>query len=280
MDDVAALKKLDAASWSESISPIQVRMYTLGQFTVTVNDIPIQTGSPATRKPLALLKALIAFGGRNVKQQMLVRTLWADTDGDVTRKTFEITLHRLRKLFGACAPLILKNKELSIDARSCWLDCWALERLLSILDTATGVTEVDTLLDAVFSLYQGPFFGDDDDLACALRMQERLRSRVLRGVLRAAQHCEDEMGNEWAIRCYQRLLEVEPTVEEGYRNLIRLHQRAGRYADARTCYLRCERILRKLLGVAPSFALDASDTEVGLRSPPQPANRNSKSPHC
>ena len=278
MDDVAALKKLDAASWSELVSPIQVRIYTLGQFTVTVDDIPIQTSIPATRKPLALLKALIAFGGRNVKQQMLIRTLWADADGDVTRKTFEITLHRLRKLFGACAPLILKNKELSLDARSCWLDCWALERLLSTLDTATGATEVDTLLDAVFSLYQGPFFGDDDDLSSALQMQERLRSRLLRGVLRAAQCCKDEACNELAIRCYQRLLEVEPTAEEGYRHLIRLHQHAGRHADAQTCYLRCERILRKLLGVAPSFALNEPGAEIGSGVPPQPTNRNSKHP--
>ena len=278
MDDIAALKRLDAASWSESVSPMQVRIYTLGQFTVTVDDIPIQTSSPATRKPLALLKALIAFGGRNVKQQMLIRTLWADADGDVTRKTFEITLHRLRKLFGACAPLILKNKELSLDARSCWLDCWALERLLSTLDTATGATEVNSLLDAVFTLYQGSFFGDDDDLACALRMQERLRSRLLRGVLRAAHCYEDEACNEQAIRCYQRLLEVEPTVEEGYRHLVRLHQQAGRHADAQTCYLRCERILRKLLGVSPSFALNEPSTEIGAMFPSQPANRDSKHP--
>ncbi len=270
----AVLKKLDDELRAESARSRPVKIYTLGQFTVTVDDVPIATCSPAARKPLALLKALIAFGGRNVKQQMLVRTLWADADGDVTRKTFEITLHRLRKLFGACAPLILKNKELSLDARSCWLDCWALERLLSTLDTATDATDVDTLLDAVFSLYQGPFFGDDDDLACALQMQERLRSRLLR----AAQRCENEMCNERAIRCYQRLLEVEPTAEEGYRHLIRLHQRAGRHADAQTCYLRCERILRKLLGVAPSFALHAPDAEIGARFPLQPANHDSKHP--
>jgi DNA-binding SARP family transcriptional activator len=273
-DTAAALQSRDETLRAVSGSSMPVKIYTLGQFTITVDDEPIATGSPAACKPVTLLKALIACGGRNVKQSTLVRALWSDADGDVTRKTFEITLHRLRKLFGTHAPLILKNKELSLDARSCWLDCWALERLLSKLDKAAGANEIEALLDVMFTLYQGPFLGGDDELACVVQMQERLRSRVLRGALR----CEDEMCDERAIRCYQRLLEVELTAEEGYRHLIRLHQRAGRHADAKTCYLRCERILHKLLGVAPSFALNAPGVEIGAGFPSQPASHSHKLP--
>lgn len=235
--------------------PWPVKIYTLGHFTVMIDNVPLETSSKVARKPLELLRTLIAYGGRAVNQQKLIQALWPDGEGD--RKAFEITLHRLRKLFGTDTPLILKNKELSLDVRLCWLDCWTLERTLSKLDTAASALEVDMLLDQVFNLYQGPFFGHDADLYCALQLQEKLRSRFLRSVLRVAQHCEAEGRSERAMRCYERLLEVEPSVEEGYRRLVRLFQQQGHWADAKTCYLRCERVLRKVLGASPSFTLNS-----------------------
>lgn len=284
-DGPSALKVLEQALYGKQHGnevcipdawPWQVKIYTLGQFSVMLGDTPLETGSKAARKPLELLKALLAFGGSDVNQEKLISVLWLDADID--RKVFEITLHRLRKLFGTDAPLVLKNKELSLDVRLCWVDYWALQRLLSKLDTVASVSEIDTLLDQMFNLYQGPFLAYDEDLYCALQLQERLRSRLMRCVQRIAQLGEDAGRHDLAMRCYERLLEVEPGVEEGYRHLVRLYERQGRHADAKTCYHRCERVLRKLLGVSPSFALNTPGNDTGPRPRSLPAHRNTKHP--
>lgn len=253
--------------------PFPVKVYTLGRFSVTANDAPIESSGNAARKPLALLKALIALGGRDVNQQKLIQALWPDAEGDAGQKTFEIALHRLRRLFGTDAPLVLKNGELSLDARRCWVDVWSLERMLSRLDRTTEFESVNAQLDALFNLYQGSFLGRDEDLPCVLSMQERLRSRLLRSVLRIAERCEQESHAERAETLYVRLLEAEPTLEEGYRRLVRLYERQGRHADALSCFRRCQRVLDKMLGVAPSFTTELP----GSMAEPKPTSPASHS---
>lgn len=235
--------------------PWRVRIYTLGRFAVTVDGERLDTDGNAARKPLALLKVLIALGGREVSLQRLIDELWPDTDGDAGRQAFDTALHRLRKLFGADAPLTLKHGALTLDAHRCWVDVWALERLLSTLHTAERDSDFETLFDQSFALYQGSFLGSGDDTPGVLTMRERLSSRFIRGMLHAAQHHESRDRADRAERCYTRLLEIEPAVEDAWLGLVRLHQRQGRHAEAMVSYRRCERVFEKLLGTPPSFTL-------------------------
>ena len=257
--------------------PFRVKVYTLGHFSVALNDSPVEVTGKSTRKPLTLLKALIAFGGRDVNQHKLITALWPDADGDTGRKAFEIALHRLRKLLGADA-LVLKNAALSLDARWCWVDCWAFERLMSKLGSIASESEAARLLDHVFNLYQGPFLGRDEDLSCALPLQEQLRSRLLRGLLRVAERYENQTPTDPAERIYLRLIEIEPAVEESYRRLVRLYERHGRHADAKTCYRRCERVLHNMLSVPPSFALEIPGSDDAPISRPVNTGQNTKRP--
>jgi ATP/maltotriose-dependent transcriptional regulator MalT/DNA-binding SARP family transcriptional activator len=268
----------DAAPVDVEHWPWRIRIRTLGRFDVTVDDVPIDTSGNAARKPLDLLKTLIALGGREVSQQKIINALWSDADGDAGRKAFEIALHRLRKILGVDAPLILKNGMLTLDARLCWVDCWTLERMLTKLGSAASVSDGEALLAKVFGLYQGVFLGREEESPWALPLQEKLRARLLRVVLRAAQDCENAARWDMAQRGYEFLMEAEPTAEEPYRRLVRLHQQQGRHADALACYRRCERILLKLLGVAPSFALDAPGAATDPISLPTHTDRNAKRP--
>lgn len=245
--------------------PWRVKIYTLGCFSVTVQDAPIETSGHAARKPLTLLKALIAFGGQAVNQQKLIAALWPDSNGDTGRKAFEIALHRLRKLLGTDS-LVLKNAALSLDTRSCWVDCRALERLMSKLDTITSDSETARLLDRICNLYQGRFLEGDEDLPCVLPFQEQLRNRLLRGMLRVAERAENKTHVEHAERIYLYLMDIEPAVEESYRRLIRLYERHGLHAEALICYRRCERVLQNMLGISPSFAPAISGGDDALTS--------------
>ena len=81
-------------------------------------------------KPIEMLKALIALGGRDVGETRLSEALWPDTDGDVAHSAFSVTLHRLRKMIGHSA-LQLNDSRLSLNPDMCWVDVWACEQLLN-----------------------------------------------------------------------------------------------------------------------------------------------------
>ena len=56
--------------------------------------------------------------------------LWPDVDGDAAQRSFDTTLHRLRKIMGDDRVLVLRDGKLSLDGRYCRVDVWAFERLL------------------------------------------------------------------------------------------------------------------------------------------------------
>src|SRR6185369_15106661 len=118
--------------------PWPLKIQTLGSFELIRDDEPVAiTGK--VKKPLELLKALISLGGKNVSQERLTDALWPDADGDLAQRSFDTTLHRLRKLLGNEKVLQLQAGRLSIDQRYCWLDIWAFERLcVEIEDVSKG----------------------------------------------------------------------------------------------------------------------------------------------
>jgi two-component SAPR family response regulator len=74
--------------------PWPVKIYALGRFSVVIDDEPLRSEGKAQKRPLDLLKAILAHGGRGVNQDDLANLLWPDLDA--ARSALEVTLHRLR----------------------------------------------------------------------------------------------------------------------------------------------------------------------------------------
>lgn len=242
---------LDSEHW-----PRPFRIYTLGRFSILRDGQPFTMGSSAQRRPLELLKALIAFGGRQVSQGRLTETLWPDADGDTAQQAFETTLYRLRKLLGNADVLILRDGMLTLDPKFCWVDCWTFERLSSRFDQMASdkATDDDTLRIGrqTIALYRGPFLGDGSGLGYELLLRERLRTRFLRLISGMGRIYEARMAWDDAVGCYELGLDTEPLAEDFYRRLIRSYLAQKRPAEALAVYERCRRVLNDALGVAPS----------------------------
>ena len=116
--------------------PWPVKVYTLGRFGLLVDDRPVEFGRKVQQKPLALLKALVALGGREVPEAKLTEFLWPEADGDLAHNSFEVALSRLRKLLGTDEALTLKEGRLSLSNRQCWVDVWAFARSLGQAEKA------------------------------------------------------------------------------------------------------------------------------------------------
>jgi len=246
--------------------PWPLKVYTLGRYSVLKDDAPIEQTAHSARKPLELLAALIALGGRGVGQERITEALWPDADGDAAHRAFDTTLHRLRKLLGNDELLALKDGRLTLDARSAWVDCWSLERLLTQVEKMSGAKGADTeqvgsLEKEILGLYHGPFLGDNSTQPWALSLRERLRSRFLRALSTLGAFWENRGVCDKAIALYLRGLEVDPLAEVFYRNLMQCYIRLRRPAEACAAYERCHHALTTILKVAPS-----SETEALRRS--------------
>jgi DNA-binding SARP family transcriptional activator len=228
----------DVKNW-----PWPLQVYTFGQFEVLRDGRPLEYSRKAPRKTIALLKAIIAFGGTNVREQRLVDAFWSDEEGDVATRSLGAALHRLRKLIGDADALVQHGGALSLDKARVWVDVWAFEDLL---------TRPEADATELMSLYRGAFLAQDDGEPWPVTMRERLRGRFIHAVAEIGRRLEDGKRPDAAIACYLRGLDADPVIEQFYQGLMRCYATLERRSEALSAYQRLKRMLSISLGVAPS----------------------------
>jgi hypothetical protein len=190
--------------------PWTYRVQTFGGFKLLRHDEPLNAGQgKAKKRPLELLKLLIAYGGEQVSESKATDALWPRIDGDSAHRSFTSTLHRLRKLLGEDSAVTLHEGRLSLDRRYFWLDTWAFEQLASDLESAQDPREVDRLVERVLALYRGSFMADDADAAWIIPTRERLRARFQRVLARVCRHWQERGEEERARTLQERGAEVD-----------------------------------------------------------------------
>jgi DNA-binding SARP family transcriptional activator len=231
--------------------PYPVKIYTLGRFEILRDDEPLHFSGKEQKKPLELLKALIAFGGVNVLEERLTDALWPDVDGDLAHKSFETTLGRLRRLLGGEAFVRYRARQLTINPLYCWVDSLALGHLLDKIRESSA-DRIVPLYEKAVGLHKGPFLPSDAGLKWALPCRETLKNRLVRIILKAGRQYEQSGEWETAVDLYLKGLDADNLTEEFYRRLMVCHLNLGNRADAVKAYNRCYQLLRAELGIEPS----------------------------
>jgi DNA-binding SARP family transcriptional activator len=238
--------------------PLTIR--ALGRFEVARDGVPLETRGKAQKKPLELLKALVALGGEGVDAARLAGLLWPDAEGDAAKGSFDTTLWRLRKLLGRDDALVLAEGKLSLDRERCWLDVWAFEQSARDAD-APGAEpageDVARRGRAVLAAYPGHFLAADEDAPWAIERRDRLRAKLARTVLGLGERLQ--AAGRWteAVALYERALELDNLAEGLYRGLMICQRELGQPAAALQAYRRCRELLSVVLGLAPSAETDA-----------------------
>jgi len=235
---------VETESW-----PWPIKIFTLGRFEVLRDGEPVRFARKVQRKPLALLKALIAFGGRSVREDLVMDALWPDTEGDAARVALASALHRLRTLLRREQAILRQEGQLSLDVRLCWVDVWAVERLL---ERAEGAADPRGLTRKAVSLYRGTFLDEREvELPQTTALAERLRRRLLRQLVRIARQCE-LTSPEDAVDWYEEAVRVDPCAENVCRSLMATYHRLERPADVTAAFRHCQTALAAIRGLAPS----------------------------
>ena len=234
-----------------------VKISTLGDFSVQVGDQTLSYTRAGYNKPFDLLKALIAFGGRQVNRTKIIDTLWPDAEGDSARRNFDTTLHRLRRLLKHSKALVLHGSQLTLDPRYVWVDIWEFDRTTSQLESelhrlSPNPELVRQLTDHYLNLYQGHFLNNDHVRPWTLSLRETLCSKFNHLMIRLGKYWLTQEDTDMSIGIFLRGIELAPTCEDFYRELMNVYVRQGRLSEAASTYLRCRKALATQLSVLPS----------------------------
>jgi ATP/maltotriose-dependent transcriptional regulator MalT/two-component SAPR family response regulator len=250
----------DTISMETDRWPYPIKIHTLGKFEIAKDDKPLVFSGKVQKKPLEMLKALIAFGGNSVSEAQLTDALWPDADGDLAHRSFDTTLHRLRKLLGNNRAIQLQDGQLTLDRRYCYVDAWAFELIVEQAGTLWKeskagkdvITEAVRLSEKAIGMYKGLFLPADIMQSWAISKREHLRNKFLRLVMRTGHGLEQAGRLENAIECFRKGLETDEMAEEFYQYLMLCYQRLGLKSEAVKIYNHCRAMLSARLGISPS----------------------------
>jgi DNA-binding SARP family transcriptional activator len=240
-----------STDWRLEDWPFPAKIYTLGRFEIVMDGEKLHFTGKEQKKPLELIKALIARGGRDVPVERITDALWPEAEGDLAYKSFETTLGRLRKLLGRDDAILFRSRCLTINRQQLWVDCHALETLFDTIQESSS-DQAALLCKKALDLFNGPFLPTDTGLVWTTACRERLNNRLLRIILLCARNHEQSGEWEQAADHYSRGIETDSLAEEFHRRLMICQRNLGNHSDAVKTYQRCRDLLRSELGIEPS----------------------------
>lgn len=250
--------------------PWPVKLYTLGRFELVVKGKKVKFGKKRQEKPMLLLMAIAAFGGRNIDSYRLLEALWPDADGAIGQQNLATTLHRLRKILNIENAVIFSKGAVTLNPEVFWVDIWAVERAMGHISLALenglqnreNMSSISPQVEKALELYRGHFLSNDGSESWMIASRERLRSKFIRNLKSYCAYLKAHNEDKRAVECYQKALELENLEEELYQGLIKCYHRLGQNADAMATYNRCRNILSDVLGVEPSAATEAIKNQI------------------
>jgi ATP/maltotriose-dependent transcriptional regulator MalT/DNA-binding SARP family transcriptional activator len=254
--------------------PWVIRLFTLGRFEVVREGQVLRFGPKAPQRPFDLLKVLIALGGREAPEARLTEALWPDADGDDATRALSVNIYRLRGLLGFDGVIRRHGGLVGLDPHLCWVDVWAVDRLLDQADAAERIAQQgrDGAVDwepgilRAFDLHRGGFLANTVQAhePWATSLGDRLRQRLLHHAYALGGLRRSTGDLEGAARWYERAREIHPAAELPARRLMEVYQQLGRRVDALAVYERLRHALAAAESLQPSTEMRA--LHAGLRA--------------
>ena len=241
----------------------QLEISLLGTFHITRDSIPISAFD--TDKTRALLAYLVLELDIPHRRDALAALLWPESDQKAGLNSLRNALANLRKTIGdreANPPYLLITRETIQFNQSCDYRLDVAEILHESFDHQQPADSYPQIvlqhrIDAV-ECYRGPFlegFSIPDSAAFeewASLWRERLNRRTMEGLRWLAEYYEQHGETGQALKLARRRVELDPWMEEGHCQVMRLLALSGQRQSALRQYQILREILRKNLEIEPN----------------------------
>lgn len=235
-------RKVPAPDHAHPDWPRTLSIRTLGEFRIIEDGRPKGFAGKIPKKPVTLLKAIIAAGRGGLPTDSAAEMLWPDLDGDAAADALNVAVYRLRALLGGKSAVKQSEGRLSLNPDAVWTDVSAFDAL----DSAPGD------LAAGLALYVGEFLpGDPPDYGIG-SARSRLAGKFVRLVETVGRDFENAGQWDQALEVYRRGIAAEPLAEGLHRGLMRGYWRLGQYTEALAAYRRLQESLELSLGIRPA----------------------------
>lgn len=262
-----------------------IRIFTLGRFSLAIDEQPVRSRGKARHRPLGLLQAMIALGGRDIAASRLCECLWPDSEGDLAGRNLNITVHRLRQTLKSRDAVLQHDGKLTLDGKICQVDVWDFERSanrgLEIIGSTGPDKDSEAHLRAALGLYSGQFLARESEEPWMFAPRLRLRTKFERVVSALSMHLETRKRFADTIDVCLQALELDPLNERLYRRLMSCYLKRGELASVLSTYRRCREALVKGLCASVSSETEQLYLEALHATHPlivQPESRTSGLP--
>jgi DNA-binding SARP family transcriptional activator len=231
------IRTLKLAPPADQVAPeswhMPVRIQVFGTFVLEVEGQRIAASGKAPKRPLLLLKTLVASGGQ-VGRGALAQRLWPHLDAEAAEQVLKVTLHRLRKLVGA-QSIQCEGGKLCLDAGRCHVDLFAFTRRLD--ECEADARPQWGVLRELLQQFSAGLFTEDAQWAAELRMQ--LLARLQSCLHACIVHAITEAHWTELADCCRQGLALDPKDEVCHLGLIESCLELGRSSDAQLAYAQC-----------------------------------------
>lgn len=243
--------KVPAPAGASELWPCAVRVFALGRFEILVDDVSLDYGRKSPKRPLALLKFLIAHRGEASVEEA-IDALWPDNEADAAANALDAALHRLRRLLGDAGRVALQDGQLRLDRGSIWVDAFDFEQALDAAED--GGVDSQRLTTQALRRYRGHFLAADRAEPWSISARERLRSRFIRTTAAHGRTLEAAREFEAAATHYSRAIDIDDLIEASYQGLMRAQIALGQRGEGIASYQRMRQTLTAKLGLQPAVA--------------------------
>jgi branched-chain amino acid transport system substrate-binding protein len=243
---------MDASAGQEKgKTRIGVVVSLAGRVSIEAGGIVVHDDQFPGRQGRLVFAYLATQAGRPIPRDELAEALWGGVPPPTWEKALTVIVSKLRVLLEECG---VDGAKALTSAFGCYrLDLPegsavdVLEARRAVDDPAASPTDVARAAEIAAS----PFLpGDEGDWV------ERQRRELADVRIRALQRLADASlaagDHPEAARLAQKVVELEPYRESGYRRLMQAHAAAGNRAEGLRVYERCRRFLADELGAYPS----------------------------
>lgn len=226
-----------------------VRIQVFGAFVLEVEGQRIAASGKAPKRPLLLLKTLIASGGQ-AGRGALAQGLWPHLDAEAAEQVLKVTLHRLRKLIGA-QSIQCEGGKLCLDVGRCQVDLFVFTRRLEECEAGEG--REWRVLCQLLQQFSAGLFVEDEKWAAELRTQ--LRARLQNCLHACIVHAIAEARWTELADCCRQGLMLDPKDEICHLGLIEACLELGHSSEAQLAYAQCAALLPRdrIAGLGKAF---------------------------
>lgn len=240
----------------------------LGSFEVGLDDVAMSLDHFSRRRSLTLLKILITNYGKVIGRDELIELLWPSAPPHDAPQLLKSAAHYLRRALGeahdekAKAPFITTAPNgYAFNLRSHhWIDAVEFRKLAEEglrLERQGRWREALVALEAAAELYVGDYLEDEPYSEWAMKHRRHLKELHFDALQTMARLLRSAGDHVAAVRCYRRLLELDPCLEDVHRDLMEALLRCGKRTQALRQFEICRRALKEEFDSSPLLETEA-----------------------